>query len=280
MTLTFEQLHRYEIVSGESIPTADGALHKAMDTELGRYVAIKQVRLAGNTPKERAESHKAALREVRAMVKVGDVTLRTPRIYATWLDEQNGDFFIVMEWLEGEALSKMAPFCGKKQFLHWMADLCEILNQMAQEGIYHKDIKPANIMLAERSRLYLIDFGISLSLPNNVEGTNFYKAPEMDPDGLTKKRDKVDMFSIGVMLYERFTGELPKRGQHYGGNPFFKSVWSEFLCASQVAPDVPENVDEIITRCMKRDPRQRYATMAQLRDALRGAAQNYGKSGK
>ena len=214
------------------------------------------------------------------MVKVGDLTLRTPRIYATWFDEKNGEFFIVMEWLEGEPLSKIDKFCGKKQFLHWMADLCQILEQMSQEQIYHKDIKPANIMLIEKSRLYLIDFGISLSLPNSVEGTNFYKAPEMDPGGLTKKRDKVDMFSIGVMLYERFTGELPKRGEHYGSNLFNRQAWSTFQRASNIAPDVPPDVDEIIFRCMKRDPKQRYATMAQLRDALRGAAQNYGKSHK
>ena len=91
MQLIFDKTHRYELVEDSRILTAEGALYQAMDLELDRYVAIKQVHIAGDTPREQEENHRIALREVRAMVRIGDKHLHTPKILNTWFEGSSSD---------------------------------------------------------------------------------------------------------------------------------------------------------------------------------------------
>lgn len=273
MVVTFQNTHTYEVAEDSKHITADGAVYKAIEEELGRPVAIKQVSIAGDTPWEREANVTAALREVQVMIRCRKVTKGIPVIYTTHYDEAARQLYIVMEWIDGKPLGDVMWTVSDRQFLIWMKELVEILQQLERENVTHKDIKPDNLMILD-NKLVLIDFNISMSVANTVEGTLHYKAPEMDSDSKDRNRDKVDMFSIGVLLYEYFTHCLPKRGTEYTTSWCNPNGWSTFVKPSKKKPGIPEIVEQIICTCMERKPKNRYANMSELKVKL-GEAVNF-----
>lgn len=218
--------------------------------------------------------------EVKAMVDVGEKTAKVPNIYSTHFDKDNLTLYIFMQWINGTSLRENmnAP---ELQFIRWMIDLCSILNIMERAKLYHKDIKPSNIMINKMDELYLIDFNISVSKPNMIEGTVNYKAPEMDRNSKYVGREKVDIFAIGVMLYEYYTKEVPKRGSEYAKNSRRgKFEWDLFKEPITKNPNMPEKVNEIILKCMKLDPRERYRDITELKRHLGQAERSIKNHGK
>lgn len=271
MILEFDSKNTYNLLDDFAIKTECGMLYKAMDMEYGRTVAVKMIEIHGENAKEKKINYEKAYTEVKAMISLERENMSIPCIYGTYYNAEESKLYIVMQWIDGDNLANHFQEAELK-FLRWMADLCEILETMEKKHIFHKDIKPANIMINAKGRLFLIDFNISISTPNLIEGTLNYKAPEMSPNSKYAGREKVDMFSIGVILYEYYTGKLPIRGEDYAKNRSRGAFeWDKYIAPIQIKPAMRESVNEIITKCMKLDPKQRFRNYADLKHAIEQA---------
>jgi serine/threonine-protein kinase len=268
MLLQINEVQKYNLIEESRIDTQCGALYRGQDLNLGRTVAVKNVNILGATAAERNANYQKALGEVRAMVRIAEEPIHVPKIFCAYYDRKSELFSIVMEWINGSNLSAHMGV-PEIRFLNWMIELCRILEKMEQHKLYHKDIKPANIMIAQDQSLYLIDFNISISTPNRVEGSLHYKAPEMDERSQYPGRDKVDQFSIGVLLYEFYTGAVPVRGEdHAQTRPRGPREWDHFVQPKEKNPALSDAVNQIILKCMRLDPRQRYSRVTELKYQL------------
>lgn len=277
MLLEFHKTLRYNLTEETKIETVCGGLYRGQDLELGRTVAVKCTQIPGDTPAIRRSGYEKARSEVQALVRIAERNVRVPRVYTTHYDEEASVFYIVMEWIQGTTLAQRTD-CSERQFLRYIDDLCYILDQMEHQRLYHKDIKPQNLMITREDRLCLIDFNISLSTPNQVEGTLHYRAPEMTGLVAYAGREKVDMFAIGVMLYEYYTSAVPVLGVDYDcirrRGPL---QWDRFIEPKDKNPKISDEMNSIIMKCMAMNPKQRYSRVSELKAALREAGKRIGK---
>jgi len=198
----------------------------------------------------------------------------------------NGAPFIVMEYLEGQDLEARLRAQGKlatRDALRVMFEAASAVASAHAHGILHRDIKPANLFLSRKAdgteSVKVLDFGISklwsvnaadaqtaLTSTRAMLGSPMYMAPQqMTKGGQVDARS--DVWSLGVVLYETLSGALP-----YGGTSLAE-VCANVLTLSPIPiearrADLPASVRRIIARCLERDPRKRYASVADLRDAL------------
>ncbi len=179
--MEFDSHHTFNLIEEAAIKTECGMLYKGMDMDLGRTVAVKMIEIQGDDIRDRAMNYEKAYSEVKALVSLESENLQIPCVYETFGEKNKSKLYIVMQWINGEDLSKHFNE-PELRMLRWMEDLCGILEVMERKHLYHKDIKPSNIMINNRGQLYLIDFNISISTPNQIEGTLNYKAPEMSPN--------------------------------------------------------------------------------------------------
>ncbi len=269
MDLKFTENHCYRYDEASHV-TPNSELYKALDLTLNRTVALKKVIIQGNTPRERKENLKRAQQEVKTMVQIGELTAKIPNIYGTYYEEKENALFIVMQWINGETLAdKIKRSTSLSMFLRWMQELCQILDVMAKKNFQHKDIKPENIMFNQNNDLYLIDFNISVSVPNQMEGTLYYKAPEMDYGSITTARDKADMFSIGVMMYQFVTGRIPARMMDYDCYDPAAGKWDFFKEVIAEKPDTSANMNKTINKLMAYSPKDRYRNYSELINDLK-----------
>lgn len=268
MLLEYRREHRYNLIEESKIETECGGLYQAQDLEMQRTVAIKCVEIEGNNQREKQMLVQKAMSEVRALINLCEENLSIPIIYDAFYDEDKSQFFIIMEWIKGKTLGDWME-SPELEYLQWMIDLCDILAIMERKHIYHKDIKPANIMITEKKKLYLIDFNISISTPNLIEGTVNYKAPEMSINSKYQGREKVDMFSIGVLLYEYYTGSVPIKTIDYAKNRSRGELeWDKYIQPIEKNEKMDKGINEIIVKCMKLNPKQRYRNYLDLKNDL------------
>ena len=274
MEIIYTKEHRYRCIEESKIETDCSAIYKAQDLELNRNVCIKSLKLDGANSNEIQIKLQRAMLEVRAIVEISDKVTHIPNILSTYFDKEKLTFYIIMQWIEGASLKERMSV-PEMQFINWMINLCDILSAMEKKNLYHKDIKPANIMIDSSNELFLIDFNISVSTPNMIEGTLYYKAPEMDNKSKYMGREKVDMFAIGVMLYEYYTKEIPKKTIDYAKNTERGSFeWDIFVEAIEKNSEVPKEINDIIIKCMKLDPKQRYRNSNELKYELNKAVRS------
>lgn len=269
MDLKFTENHCYRYDEASHV-TPNSEIYKALDLTLNRTVALKKVIIQGNTPRERQENLKRAQQEVKTMVQIGELTAKLPNIYGTYYDEKENALFIVMQWINGETLAdKIKRRVSLSMFLRWMQELSQILDVMSKKNFQHKDIKPENIIFNRNNDIYLIDFNISVSIPNQMEGTLYYKAPEMDYGSMTTARDKADMFSIGVMMYQFVTGRIPVRMVDYDCYEPNAGKWDFFKEVIVEKPDTSKNLNKTINKLMAYSPKDRYRNYSELINDLK-----------
>ena len=281
MFLEFNTTKKYDLNTETKIPTSQGALYKATDLYFNRTVAVKEIHIAGKTKRERSQNYKKAHEETRALASLQSPLIHTPKIYDDWYDEKNAVYYIVMDWIEGKTLREKFSLNSeeKGEVLYWIRELCLVLQAMGKEHMFHKDIKPDNIMIAKDGSVWLLDFNITIGPANLIEGTPNYKAPEMEHGSKSADRSKVDIFAIGVMLYEYFTGSVPINGIDYGLKNKTKSQsrvdkWDYFTEPKEKNPKMTDAENKLILRCMSYNPADRFKNYSDLNRALKSLNRN------
>jgi len=255
-------LGRYEIVV-ELGHGAMGAVYKARDPKIDRFIAIKTIRLHQNGAQEQREFRKRFFVEAQAagrLLHPGIVT-----VFDVGEDPETSDPYIVMEYIEGPTLRELLARKDKKlpldDALRIAMDLAEALDYAHGQGVVHRDIKPANILLTKDGQAKIGDFGIAqldlshMTLPGRVLGTPAYMSPEQLEGQPVDGRS--DLFSLGAILYSAVTGFNPFQGSSVT-TVCFKVANRDPVQASTLAPELPPDLDAVIARALAKDPNERY----------------------
>jgi serine/threonine protein kinase/Tfp pilus assembly protein PilF len=257
-----------------------GEVYLAEDIRLGRPVALKFLPQALRAD---PESRARLLNEARAAS-----LLRSPNIAVTYdLGEHDGSDFIVMEYVEGELLSDRVASgpLPVREVIEVGLQVADALDEAHGRGITHRDIKSANLIRTERGLVKVLDFGLAkflstaarddrltqaqLSIPGLVVGTISYMAPEQ---ALGRDIDhRVDLFSLGVVLYELATGRTPFAGTST------TEIIDRILHETAPPPSalnaaVPGALDAIVANALEKTPAFRYQTARDLQKDLRELA--------
>ena len=234
-----------------------GAVYRAEDTKLGRVVALKF--LVRHLVQDE-ESHTRFLREAQAAAALNDPNICT--IHE--IDELDGESFIVMEHIAGQSLKDKIAARPLKldEALDVAIQTAQALQAAHEKGIVHRDIKSANIMLTERGQVKVMDFGLAqvgdrthLTKSGTTLGTPSYMSPEQVKAQPTDRR--TDIWSLGVVLYEMLTGQLPFKGEvevavTYG------VVNTDPELPTALRSRLPVEIDRVIDRALAKDPEERY----------------------
>ena len=266
--LRFNQERSFKIYEETIRPTSTGRVYRAQDAELNRDVFIKEVNIDPEKWNEQINSVKT---EVKLLVRLSNETHRVPYILEIFEDRTKSVLIMIMQLIRGQTLNEKMEKGGisRDSFLDYMIQLCDLLILMDRQNLHHKDIKPENIIIDNKNALYLIDFNITNSRPNLTEGTVGYMAPEMFIPSLTSIRKYVDQFSVGVMLYEFFTGSCPVYAKDYGNSLRSSSKeWVKYVNAKEKNNSISDSMDKIIAKCMMMDPERRYRNNQDLKSAL------------
>lgn len=239
-------------------------VYKAYDNIEKRWVAIKILKeeLAGNSDflrRFRNESKAIALLSHPNIVKVYDVSFGD-RIQ-----------YIVMEYIDGITLKQYIEQQGEikwREALYFTVQILRALQHAHEKGIIHRDIKPQNIMLLEDGTIKVTDFGIARfsqaetqTMTDKAIGSVHYIAPEQARGGYIN--DKADIYSVGVMLYEMLTGQLPFVADN-AVSVAIMQMQAEPTPPSRINPSIPKGLEEITMHAMEKNPAQRFPSAADM----------------
>jgi serine/threonine protein kinase/Tol biopolymer transport system component len=273
----------YEIVEklGEG---GMGVVYKARDTRLNRFVAIKLLRPEKVSDKDRIHRFIHEARAASALNHPNIVTIHEISIH-------DGAPYIVMEYVPGKTLDRLIPRRGMSlgEMLKVGSQVAGALAAAAVAGVIHRDVKPANVAVTHGGDVKVLDFGLAklcerpasseqptatvaageseqpLSREGSILGTVSYMSPEQAEGKPLDSRS--DIFSFGAMLYEMATGERAFRGET-SMSTMSSILRDEPPPPSQLAANVPHDLEKIILRCLRKDPERRFQNMADVRVAL------------
>ncbi len=238
-----------------------GVVYKAHDTRLDRTVALKFLPenvSAGSANLERF------MQEAKAAAALNHPNICT--IYG--IERDDSKHFIVMEFVDGQTLQEKLSSLSLKQALDVGLQIAEGLAAAHAAGIVHRDIKPENIMLRKDGRVQIMDFGLAklhgtsrLTKEGSTVGTAGYMSPEQVQGQDTDHRS--DIFSLGVLLYEMFTGQAPFQGVHETAIAY-EVVNVDAPPMSSVRPETPPALDAIVLECLEKDPAERTQSASQV----------------
>ncbi|MDE2482172.1 MAG: serine/threonine protein kinase [bacterium] len=245
--------------------TAD--TYRALDQTLHRDVAVKVLIERSD------ETNARLLMEARAMAR-----LNHPNIVAVYdAGEDQGISYIVMELVRGKTLAQLeSGELGYKQALNYIYEVLGALDYANAQGIIHRDIKPSNIMIVEDGRhTKLTDFGLArrasevtqTTRTGQIVGTISYLAPERF---LSKPADvRSDLYSVGIVMYEIFTGTLPFRNDR---DDIVATMYSHVhdlpTPPREINRNVPEVLERVIMRAIEKDPGRRYQNAREFLDEI------------
>jgi len=259
-----ELLDHYRI---EALVARSGmaSVFRATDIANGRQVAIK-------VPHPDMEADPLLFDRFQRESEIGKI-LDHPGVMKVFNGEPRSRIYMVMEWVEGRLLrtilhelKKLPPDRARTIAIR----VCEALDHIHSRGVSHRDLKPENIMVDDQDRIKLIDFGIAgkagarrltFGKLSQVMGTPDYISPEQVKG---KRGDgRSDLYSLGVILYEMLTGQIPFRGS----NPF--AIMNDRLLNNpipprSVDPQITPELQEVIYRALEREPVNRYKTASEF----------------
>src|ERR1700730_6659456 len=245
-----------------------GAVYKARDTELERLVALKLIR------PELASNPEILRRFKQELILAREVTHRNViRIFD--LGQAKGFKFITMEFVEGRDLrvvirekEKLSP----DETVRIIAQVCRALESAHAAGVVHRDLKPQNIMLDAKDRVYVMDFGIahSLETPGMTQtgalmGTPEYMSPEQ-AKGM-KVDPRSDLFALGIIFYEMLTGISPFKADTALAT-LLKRTQERPQPPAEVDATIPKAISDVVMKCLEIDRDHRYGTAREILEDL------------
>ncbi len=251
-----------------------GVVYRAHDPNLDLTVALKvlrQDRMANTAFMKRF------LSEAKALGRLDHSNII--RVYN--VDEDDGNVYIAMEFIEGQPLNDVIrnKRFSAEEIIELGITVAESLDYAHQKGIVHRDIKPGNILISSDGRLKITDFGIAhiedTSAPQQTQageilGTPAYMSPEQVVSRPVDGRS--DIFSLGVILYELSTARTPFRGDNLAA--IFNAITNvQPPAAAAENPDIPESLSGIISRCLQKNPDDRFESGKALADALKACTE-------
>ncbi len=258
---------RYEILTvlGQG---GMGAVYQARDRELDRLIALKVIR------PELATDPAILQRFKQELILARNITHKNVvRIYD--LGEADGIRFITMEYVDGEDLRTMIRRNGKfstQEAIPMIEQVCRALDAAHSEGVIHRDLKPQNIMRDKQGRVVVMDFGLARSLGDSgmtqtgaIVGTMEYMSPEQALGAQLDQRS--DIFSVGLIFYELLTGKSPYHADTAIAS-LMRRTREVAKPASDVDNSVPRSLSAIVSRCLEREPANRYHSVVELLQQL------------
>src|SRR5271155_5710955 len=258
-----------------------GEIYKAQDSRLNRLVAVKILSPGMSTDPDRKRRF---FQEAQAAS-----ALNHPNIITLYDIVSEGDMqCIVMEYIGGKTLRDLTPAGGlpPAQALQYAAQIASALTAAHAAGIIHRDLKPSNIMVTTSGLIKVLDFGLAkwvdsglsgqsgdqqstveaaLTREGSIIGTVSYMSPEQAEGKHVDARS--DIFSFGDVLYEMVTGRRAFEGRS-GISTLSAILRDDVRPIYESAPDVPPQLEQIILRCLPKDPSARWQSMKEIEGAL------------
>ena len=259
---------RYQII--KSIGEGGMAnVYLAYDTILDRNVAVKVLR------GDLATDEKFVRRFQREALSAS--SLSNPNIVEVYdVGEDDGEYYIVMEYIEGKHLKNLIKKRGKltvSEAVDIVMQITDGLSVAHDSYIIHRDIKPQNIMVLENGLVKITDFGIAMAMnstqltqTNSVMGSVHYLPPEQaSGKGSTLQSD---IYSIGILFYELLTGKLPFKGEN-AVEIALKHLKEPLPSISEELPNIPQSVENIIIKATAKNPKNRYSDAREMYEDLK-----------
>lgn len=265
---TLQQIGRFQLQSRIGVG-GFGTVWKAYDAELDRTVALKIPRKGQLTAKE----EEFFFREARAAAQ-----LRHPNIVSVHEVGRDGDaIFIVSDFILGESLANWLreQHPSTRDMVLLLAKVSDALHYAHEHGIVHRDFKPSNVVIDQQGEPHLMDFGlakrevgeVTMTIEGQVVGTPAYMSPEQAAGSTHWVDRRTDVYSLGVVLFEVLTGELPFRGN--AQMQIRERISADPPNPRRLNQRAPIDLSTICLRCLEREPNRRFGTAREVADELR-----------
>ncbi len=246
---------------------AMGAVWRAYDSVIRRYVALKLLSRAGRS----ADARERFLREARAAG-----ALQHPNIVTIYDlgESDDGQLFIAMELVDGRDLSALIALSEPLALERKLDIVIEVLQGLSyahERGVIHRDVKPSNIRIASDGSVKLMDFGIArlqsadTTGSGAIVGTPTYMAPEQITNGAITPA--TDVFAVGCLLYELLAYHKPFAGETVHG-VLYQVLTTDPKPLRTMAPSIPAALERVVGKAMNKVPEERYETARQMQSAL------------